>query len=525
MAGTRPAVGRLAADPGGQGHRPAQGPPARHVALGAHAAAAGRHARLRDGVAAPEHRARPGGEALLLDDGAGRVASYRGVAEADRRGGRHRGARPSPRRARAHDPRGGHARGEGLPDAGLLRAADHLALPPDCPSVARNGARRPLQPLDDGRRHPPRRRDGLREGAASEGRQEDEAGPRRRCQPVAPDLCRTRALAAEGAGLHRQHDALARHREAEGGHRDRCPSGAVARPRRQRRPASVLVVTATLMEGRPLAERIRAQVAEEVRELGDVGLATVQVGEDPASTIYIRLKHEAAAAAGFRSVDRKLSADLSQDDLASELTAFSADDLIEGILLQLPLPDGLDEAAAVVAIAPAKDVDGVHPFNAGQLYLGRPTLVPATPLGIMALLEEHQVRLDGARAVVIGRSDIVGKPIAHLLLQANATVTLCHSHTDELERHTLDADVLVVAVGIPRVISPDMVKVGGAVVDGGINRTESGIVDDVDPGAAEVASFMTPVPRGVGPMTIALLLRNAVRCARYRRNALAFPGE
>jgi len=277
------------------------------------------------------------------------------------------------------------------------------------------------------------------------------------------------------------------------------------------------------MEGRPLAERIRAQVAEEVRELGDVGLATVQVGEDPASTIYIRLKHEAAAAAGFRSVDRKLSADLSQDDLASELTALSADDSIDGILLQLPLPDGLDEAAAVVAIDPAKDVDGVHPFNAGQLYLGRPTLVPATPLGIMALLEEHQVRLDGARAVVIGRSDIVGKPIAHLLLQANATVTLCHSHTDELERHTLDADVLIVAAGVPAIVSPEMVKSGAAVVDVGINRTDAGLVGDVDPGAVSVAHLLTPVPGGVGPMTIAMVLANTVRAARYRRGVLAFP--
>jgi methylenetetrahydrofolate dehydrogenase (NADP+) / methenyltetrahydrofolate cyclohydrolase len=168
-------------------------------------------------------------------------------------------------------------------------------------------------------------------------------------------------------------------------------------------------------------------------------------------------------------------------------------------------------------------VDGVHPFNAGQLYLGRPTLVPATPLGIMALLEEYRIGLDGARAVVIGRSDIVGKPIAHLLLQANATVTICHSHTADLERHTLDADVLVVAAGLPGMVSPDMVKSGAAVVDVGINRTEAGLVGDVDPGAAAVAHFLTPVPGGVGPMTIAMVLANTVRAARYRKGHLAFP--
>jgi methylenetetrahydrofolate dehydrogenase (NADP+) / methenyltetrahydrofolate cyclohydrolase len=277
------------------------------------------------------------------------------------------------------------------------------------------------------------------------------------------------------------------------------------------------------MEGGPLARRIRAEVAEEVRELGDGGLATVQVGEDPASSIYIRLKHEAAAEVGLRSVDRKLPAEISQDDLVAELAGLSEDDSIDGILLQLPLPEGLDEAAAVVAIDPAKDVDGVHPFNAGQLYLGRPTLVPATPLGIMALLADHRIELDRARAVVIGRSDIVGKPIAHLLLQANATVTICHSHTDELPRHTLDADVLVVAAGMPGIVSPDMVKVGAAVVDVGINRTEAGLVGDVDPGAADRAHFLTPVPGGVGPMTIAMVLLNTVTAARFRRGLIAFP--
>jgi len=268
---------------------------------------------------------------------------------------------------------------------------------------------------------------------------------------------------------------------------------------------------------------VRAQVADDVRELGKIGLATVQVGEDPASSIYIRLKHEAADQAGMHSADRKLPAEISQEELVAEVVALNADDATDGILVQLPLPRGLDDAAAVRAIDPVKDVDGVHPFNAGELYLGHPTHRPVAPVGIMAMLAEHQVPLDGARAVVIGRSDIVGKPIAHLLLQANATVMICHSHTADLERHTLDADVLVVAAGVPGFVSPDMVKSGAAVVDVGINRTEAGLVGDVDPGAAAVAHFLTPVPGGVGPMTIAMVLANTVRAARYRRGVLAFP--
>jgi methylenetetrahydrofolate dehydrogenase (NADP+) / methenyltetrahydrofolate cyclohydrolase len=282
-------------------------------------------------------------------------------------------------------------------------------------------------------------------------------------------------------------------------------------------------MTATLMSGADLAGRIRAEVAEEVKELGEIGLATVQVGEDPASTIYLRRKHEAAAETGIRSVDRKLPAEVSEEDLLGVVAELNDDDAIDGILVQLPLPGHLDEARVIIAVDPLKDVDGFHPFNAGQLYLGRPTHVPATPLGIMALLAEHRIELEGARAVVVGRSDIVGKPIAHLLLQSNATVTICHSRTEDLERHTLDADVLVVAAGVAGIVSPEMVKSGATVVDVGINRTEAGIVGDVDPGAAARAGHMTPVPGGVGPMTIAMLMRNTLRAARYRRGVLAFP--
>jgi methylenetetrahydrofolate dehydrogenase (NADP+)/methenyltetrahydrofolate cyclohydrolase len=282
-------------------------------------------------------------------------------------------------------------------------------------------------------------------------------------------------------------------------------------------------MAATPMRGKPLAERIRAEVAEQVRALGHVGLVTVLVGEDPASEVYIRLKHKAATEAGFDATDLRLPATTTESELLDRVAELNASDDVDALLVQLPLPDQIDEARVIQALEPQKDVDGFHPLNAGLLYLGRPALVPATPLGVMALLVEHNVDLDGARAVVIGRSDIVGKPMAHLLLQANATVTICHSHTADLARQTLDADVLVAAVGVAALVSPDMVKTGGVVVDVGMNRTEAGLVGDVDPGAAEVASQITPVPGGVGPITIACLLQNAVRCARFRRGEIVYP--
>lgn len=282
-------------------------------------------------------------------------------------------------------------------------------------------------------------------------------------------------------------------------------------------------MTATLMEGRPLAERIRAQVAEDVAGLGQIGLATIQVGEDEASAIYLARKHEAAADVEIVAVDRKLQHDTSEDALLAEIGELNENDEIDGILVQLPLPRHIHEARVIAAIDPVKDVDGLHPFNAGHLYLGRPTLVPATPLGVMALLAEHKIRLEGARAVVVGRSALVGKPVALLLLQENATVSICHTRTDDLERYTLDADVLVVAAGRPEIVTADMVKSGSAVVDVGINRTENGLVGDVDPDAATHAAFITPVPGGVGPMTIAMLLQNTVRAARYRRGVIPFP--
>jgi methylenetetrahydrofolate dehydrogenase (NADP+)/methenyltetrahydrofolate cyclohydrolase len=282
-------------------------------------------------------------------------------------------------------------------------------------------------------------------------------------------------------------------------------------------------VPATLIKGKPIADRIRAEVAEEVRRLGGLGLVTVLVGDDPASEIYIGLKQKAAAAAGITATDLRLPADIAEEELLDAVAELNADEGVHALLVQLPLPQHIDAARVTRSIDPMKDVDGLHPFNAGQLYLGRPTLVGATPVGILAMLDEHEVELDGAHAVVIGRSDIVGKPVAHLLLQRNATVTICHSHTRDLPRHTLDADVLVAAIGVPALISADLVKLGAAVIDVGISRTEAGVVGDVDPGAVDVAAYLTPVPGGVGPMTIACLLENTVRCARYLRGELAFP--
>jgi methylenetetrahydrofolate dehydrogenase (NADP+) / methenyltetrahydrofolate cyclohydrolase len=282
-------------------------------------------------------------------------------------------------------------------------------------------------------------------------------------------------------------------------------------------------MNAQLMDGAALAARMRGEVGEEVAELGHVGLATVLVGDDPASDVYIRLKHKAADAVGIEAIDHRLPAVTTEDDLLSLVRELNEDERIDGILVQTPLPEQIDEAHVMRTIDPIKDVDGLHPFNAGQLYLGRQTLVPATPLGVMHLLTEYRVQVAGARAVVVGRSPLVGKPMAMLLLQANATVTICHSRTDDLARHTLDADLLVAAVGLPGVITADMVKQGATVVDVGITRTEDGLVGDVEADVAEVAALLSPVPGGVGPMTIAALLGNAVRAARYRQGKLAFP--
>src|SRR5579859_240086 len=271
-----------------------------------------------------------------------------------------------------------------------------------------------------------------------------------------------------------------------------------------------------MIDGKALAEKVRAEVAAEVAGMGSVGLTTVLVGDDPASHVYINLKQKAAQSVGIHAQDVRLPVETTEEELLALIAGLNADDAVDGILVQLPLPDQIDEARAIEAIDPAKDVDGIHPYNAGRLYLGRPTLVPATPLGVMRMLEEYEIPLSGACAVVVGRSAIVGKPVAHLLLQENATVTICHSRTRDLARHTLEADVLVAAAGRPHVISADMVKPGGAVIDVGLTRTDEGLLGDVDPAAADRAGYLTPVPGGVGPMTIAMVLKNSVVAAQER---------
>jgi methylenetetrahydrofolate dehydrogenase (NADP+) / methenyltetrahydrofolate cyclohydrolase len=283
-------------------------------------------------------------------------------------------------------------------------------------------------------------------------------------------------------------------------------------------------VTATLMDGRGLAQRIRAQVADEVAgHDGPIGLATVLVGEDPASEIYVRRKREACEEAGIESIHHAPPGDIAEEDLLALVEELNADDRVTGLLVQLPLPDHIDEDKVIRAIDPMKDVDGFHPVNAGFLLQGRPTLLPATPAGIMEILREYEIPLSGASAVVIGRSNIVGKPAAILLLAESATVTIAHSRTRNLPELMRSADVLVAAVGRPRMVTPDMVKPGAAVIDVGINRLDGKVLGDVDEGVREVAGYLTPVPGGVGPMTIAMLLANTMRAARYQSRALAHP--
>jgi methylenetetrahydrofolate dehydrogenase (NADP+) / methenyltetrahydrofolate cyclohydrolase len=278
------------------------------------------------------------------------------------------------------------------------------------------------------------------------------------------------------------------------------------------------------MDGKALAERVRAEVADEVAEVGrPVGLATVLVGDDPASAVYVRSKQKACREVGIEPIDHQLAPDTSEADLLALVERLNADEAVTGILVQLPLPEQIDEDRVIRSIDPIKDVDGFHPFSAGHLLQGSPTFVAATPAGIMEILSAYEVELKGARAVVVGRSNIVGKPMALLLLAEHATVTICHSRTRDLAAVVREADVVVAAVGRPDTVTADMVREGVTVVDVGINRTEDGLVGDVASGVRDKAGFLTPVPGGVGPMTIASLLRNTVRAARYQSGALAFP--
>ena len=280
-------------------------------------------------------------------------------------------------------------------------------------------------------------------------------------------------------------------------------------------------MTAEIIDGKAFAAGLRARVAERVPAFqaaaGRVpGLAVVLVGEDPASAVYVRSKGKQTREAGMKSFEHKLAAETTQEELIALVDQLNADPAVDGILVQLPLPRHIDERAVLLRIDPDKDVDGFHPVNAGRLATGLEGFVPCTPLGCLMLLEERLGDLTGLDAVVIGRSNIVGKPMAALLTRASATVTLVHSRTRNLPHYLRHADIVVAAVGIPHFVKGEWLKPGATVIDVGINRTEDGLVGDVHfDSAASVAGAITPVPGGVGPMTIACLLRNTL-VAAYR---------
>ena len=281
-------------------------------------------------------------------------------------------------------------------------------------------------------------------------------------------------------------------------------------------------MAAILMNGSELAARVRAEVAEQVRELGHVALATVLVGDDAASDVYVGYKHKDCGEVGIESIDHRLPAAASEEQALALVRELNGDENVDGFIVQSPVPAQICEPHIMEAIDPVKDVDGFSPVNVGRLWLGREGHISATPLGIMEMLSAYEVELEGADAVIVGRSEIVGKPMAALLLRANATVTFCHTRTRDMTERTRKADLLVAATGRAGLITPEMVKPGATVIDVGITRTPEGLVGDVDKGVAEVAGLLTPVPGGVGPMTRAMLLTNTVRAARARRGLLAF---
>lgn len=281
-------------------------------------------------------------------------------------------------------------------------------------------------------------------------------------------------------------------------------------------------MSAALIDGKAFAAGLRARVAEGVAAFRAAagrapGLAVVLVGEDPASAVYVRSKGKATLAAGMESFEHRLSADVDQATLIALVDRLNADPAVDGILVQLPLPAHLDSQEVLLRIDPEKDVDGFHPVNAGRLATGLPGFVPCTPLGCLMLLEDRLGSLTGLDAVVIGRSNIVGKPMAALLTAKSCTVTVTHSRTRNLPHYLMHADIVVAAVGLPRFVKGEWLKPGATVIDVGINRTDDGLVGDVDfDSAASVAGAITPVPGGVGPMTIACLLRNTLVAAHRR---------
>ncbi|QDU58507.1 bifunctional methylenetetrahydrofolate dehydrogenase/methenyltetrahydrofolate cyclohydrolase FolD [Aeoliella mucimassa] len=280
--------------------------------------------------------------------------------------------------------------------------------------------------------------------------------------------------------------------------------------------------TASIIDGKAIAQQMRNELAEEVAEFIQNNsvtpcLAAVLVGEDPASEVYVRNKRRACEHANIDSQLHRLPADITQDDLLALVTKLNKDDAVHGILVQLPLPAGLDADLILQAISPSKDVDAFHPTNVGRMVQGKPRFLPCTPHGVMQLLDRSGVDTAGKHAVVVGRSDIVGKPLAVLLAArgVDCTVTVCHSRTADLGYHTRQADILIAAIGKPEFITGDMIKPGAVVIDVGVNRTDAGLVGDVEfASASQVAGLITPVPGGVGPMTIAMLLVNTLRAAQ-----------
>jgi methylenetetrahydrofolate dehydrogenase (NADP+)/methenyltetrahydrofolate cyclohydrolase len=282
-------------------------------------------------------------------------------------------------------------------------------------------------------------------------------------------------------------------------------------------------MAARVIDGRAVAgavkERVKVDRAAFEEEFGRApGLATVLVGSDPASEVYVGMKVKACEEVGIRSIHQQPDAAIRQEELEALVEGLNADEEVDGILVQMPLPDHLDSDRIVALIDPDKDVDGLTPVNAGLLAHGTPGLTPCTPAGVMELLEHEGVEVEGAHAVVVGRSKLVGVPVARLLLMANATVTMCHSRTRDLDAVCSQADILVAAVGVPRLLGASSVKPGAIVIDVGVNRLEEGLVGDVDfEPASEVAAAITPVPGGVGPMTIAMLLHNTLLAGRIRQ--------
>ena len=272
-----------------------------------------------------------------------------------------------------------------------------------------------------------------------------------------------------------------------------------------------------LIDGKKVSTQIRGRLEKETAELKTKigrtpGLATVLVGEDPASAVYVRNKNKICHEIGFQSFGQNLSAETTEEELLDIIKKLNSNDEVNGILVQLPLPDHIDSEKILLSIDPEKDVDGFHPINVGKLAIGNALLTPCTPTGIIALLDYYKIEIPGKHAVVLGRSNIVGKPVAHLLLQRHATVTICHSKTKNLQQVTRQADILIAAVGRPHFVNSDMVKEGTVVIDVGINRVDGKLTGDVDfDQVAEKAGLITPVPGGVGPMTIALLMENTLK--------------